>query len=196
MGGEIKLYKKEKRQHENVERVLVFEPTDNDIDHIVEYIKKLSTYDVYVFGTGAQTKSKYRNLSTEGIEILWYQRLQHSFWMSILTRIIPASYCGLIKIKNLEQLERVVSELTVMSSVEIYVTANIELKELKEPTPSSQLEKTFMDDPSFFQIVVDKDNFESANGMLCIIRHGKNCPTVLKEIIDNFGELGYLGFGK
>jgi len=53
--------------------------------------------------------------------------------------------------------------------------------------------KQITTDPSHLIFTLDGDNLETESGLLGILKIGDKCPEKLASLIDNYGELGYIG---
>lgn len=80
---------------------------------------------LYVFGHGGKRKKFYKEFSTEGATVLWYESLLNSEtgWLKKLFSFAP-SYCGLVKVSKAHRLPGVAQEVATWSSVSIYLIDN------------------------------------------------------------------------
>jgi hypothetical protein len=181
-------------------KLYTFEPGDRDVQKIINEIISFSPKDEtrswFIYGYGKHPIKSYHQLREQGFDLIWAGFKDVPFLVKIFSFLI-ASYSGLIKIKDITRIESVIKPLSHLSMVGLFfVNNNLEnnfvarICNSKGEYPDDYLKEN---DPGFFGFIVDGDNIDTESGKLVILQYGSEYQGSLKDIVTNFGKIGYLG---
>lgn len=207
MGGVWRLNSNEKyKKYQLVDVDLWFEPSEEDFELIFNFLnknEKLLISDIrstFITINGGQTKEVFDKIASLGYNVVWkgYKGPKLARFLSLL---IPASYFGLIKLDHFNDIKKLSNYTSKNTSISIFSIDNSHENEfirnmMKGDWDNDEENYVLAQDSTFLQIIIDKDNFETDGGSLCIIRHGIECHLELKKIANRFGDIGYLGANK
>lgn len=155
------------------------EITDELLEHRLQQISRsinlADGYVCYLLGMGAHPKSTYIDLKKrDGIDVVWYRSLLPKY-IRFLSFLI-ASYEGLVKVSNVQEIPEVFQSLVECSMAAIYVfPQSFEkqfLNDIKKNIHPKNYSFGVQENPSYFVYVVDADNSESATGIYEIVSYG------------------------
>jgi hypothetical protein len=131
----------------------------------------------YVLGLGAQPKGTFAELGKKtGIDVVWTRSVLPGLF-KVLGFVI-ASYSGLVKVLDPQELPSVTRKLSHLSMVGVYVVDKSMEKEFiacvsRYPSPGD-FDFGVKSDSRYFFLIVDADNAESSTGIVEIVSYGKN----------------------
>lgn len=180
----------------------IFEPDEEEIKLVLNCIAKGSHHSKahqrswFAYGYGKQPKSVYNELVEQGFDLIW-TGVKGLFWDRVLSSFVPASNYGLIRVSELNRIELLIEKLGHLGMVGIFSFSSRHERAFlsaicnkRDKDPEDYLKEH---DPSFFGFILDGDNNETESGQLAILQYGAECPEELRNMVINFGKLGYLG---
>lgn len=175
-----------------------FEPTQDEINYIVEYISSLKTKSkCFFYGYGKHSKRKYLEINQlNGVDLI-YSGIKGPWWAILLGSIVP-SYSALFKVLKQDKINVLIEELSNFSMIGVYfipeIIENYFISYIKNNKEWSNLPEKFLCEyDNCFMFILDRDNLETESGDLGIISLSENCDEEFKFLVRNFGEMGYLG---
>jgi len=130
----------------------------------------------YIFGMGSHPKQTYKILQDKkGVEVILYESLLPSYISPL--KFIIASYAGLVKVSDIEQLTSAFFLLIRSSMASIFcIDIEHEKKMLQfiggDGQENGNILFSIKNDRGYFSYTVDADNSESSTGIYEIISYG------------------------
>jgi hypothetical protein len=148
----------------------------NHIERIANAYKSSQGYVCYVFGFGGQPKNTYTELRKErGVELRWMRSILPGP-LKVFSFLI-ASYAGLVKINNHDQLRAAVKKMCNASMAGIYILKEGAeqrfLKRAMEYPSSGSFDFGIKEDSDYFFFLIDADSAESSTGIYEVVSYGR-----------------------
>ena len=146
-------------------------------------------YTILIHGMGGQTHSFYKSLKKQiDVEVLWTGWSSKIWWTHIFRSF--AGQGGLVKVKNLQALEKIFREIRLQSMSGLYFVPTKLVEEIKIDTIKNrnliQFERILKDEEDFFILVVNSGKNDGVNGEEVIIKEvimGNNLDSEIRKIL-------------